>query len=830
MARWKKISLIVLSVFSALIILASLLAYIYEEEIKQLVVSNINKNLKTPVEVKHISFSFIRKFPYATLRFKEVKAKGLLYNESKKNLLSAEEIFLLFNLLDIFKKEIVLKRIDLRNTAVNIYINAKGDDNYHVWKSNDRDTSSALDLDLRKVIMTDVRISFRDIGRQQDYELTTLSGELNAHFAASTYTLRTNADLFVYHLYADGVNYLADKKAIVDFDMLADDNKNQYEFKNAGIRIAELALKANGIVNTSNETVADLHIHAEKANVKELLSLIPQKYLSGMEGYKYSGSVYFDARIKGTWTKAASPLIDISFGTVNATLSPPNSNQKITALHFKGHYTNHKTLKNPVSFLSLTDINGKLESQSFNGSLQLENLSHPFINFNLNSNIDLESLSHFYLPDTLEKMEGTLMVNASFTGKPYDRSSYVSSGTIELRNVSFRLKKKNVEFSNFNGHFFLSGNQLTVKDFKGNAAGSDFQLNGKFNNVFSFLMLPDQSINCDADVVSRNLDLNELLEDKTKSVSDSSYKIQFSDKLNLRLKLNIGIITFRKFEAWQTKGTVALANKIFSATRLSFKAMNGAINMQGIINAVRNDSILISCTADVKTLDVNQLFYQCENFGQEIMTDKNLRGKVTASVQFASVWSKDLHCNADKIFSKADITIENGELNNFTPMLSLSRYIKGADLKNIKFETLHDVIEISRQHIIIPAMQIHSSAFELTASGTHNFDNIVDYHLAFLLSQITGRKVKQLNTEFGTIEEDGLGRSKLFVTMRGRVNDPHISFDRKATEEKIVTDIRNEKQNLKNILNKEFGWFKKDTAITHAPPKKKEELRIEKED
>ena len=191
-----------------------------------------------------------------------------------------------------------------------------------------------------------------------------------------------------------------------------------------------------------------------------------------------------------------------------------------------------------------------------------------------------------------------------------------------------------------------------------------------------------------------------------------------------------------------------------------------------------------------------------------------------------------MHCNLDKVYAKAEITINNGELNNFAPMLSLARYLKGADLKQIKFSTLHNVIEIKNQRIIIPTMQIHSTAFELTASGTHSFDNIVDYHLAFLLSQIMGKKVKEQNTEFGTIEDDGLGRSKLFITMKGPATDPKISLDRKGVEEKIATDIKTEKTNLKNILNKEFGWFNKDSSATTNPPKqkKKEELQIEKED
>ena len=117
-------------------------------------------------------------------------------------------------------------------------------------------------------------------------------------------------------------------------------------------------------------------------------------------------------------------------------------------------------------------------------------------------------------------------------------------------------------------------------------------------------------------------------------------------------------------------------------------------------------------------------------------------------------------------------------------------------------------------------------------TGLRMFDNIVDYKVQLLLSQITGRKVKEMNTEFGKIADDGLGRTKIFLTVKGPMADPKIKYDSEGMEEKIVNDIRKENQNLKSALNKEFGWFKKDTTLVKDAPqkKKKEELQLERGD
>jgi hypothetical protein len=177
------------------------------------------------------------------------------------------------------------------------------------------------------------------------------------------------------------------------------------------------------------------------------------------------------------------------------------------------------------------------------------------------------------------------------------------------------------------------------------------------------------------------------------------------------------------------------------------------------------------------------------------------------------------------------LRIDEGELNNFEPLLAVSRYVKGADLNRVRFNTLQNTIEIRQRKILIPAMQIRSSVLDLTASGTHGFDNVVDYSLELYLSQLINRKVRERNTEFGTIEDDGNGGMRLFLTMRGPLDNPTIKFNRKGVEQKIVNEIRDEKKVLKQVLKEEFGWFRRDSTLKESDkrkdPPKRQELELD---
>jgi hypothetical protein len=145
-------------------------------------------------------------------------------------------------------------------------------------------------------------------------------------------------------------------------------------------------------------------------------------------------------------------------------------------------------------------------------------------------------------------------------------------------------------------------------------------------------------------------------------------------------------------------------------------------------------------------------------------------------------------------------------------------------LNDLSFETLENTIIINKGIIQLPNMKIVSSAMEIDVSGTHTFENIVDYRFAFCL-----RDIKQQNniTEFGQIMDDQAG-FRVFMRMHGPLDNPIIEWDKKAKSEQKKENINEAKQDAKSILKSEFGLFKKDSMVNVYIPKEqpKEEIKI----
>ena len=107
------------------------------------------------------------------------------------------------------------------------------------------------------------------------------------------------------------------------------------------------------------------------------------------------------------------------------------------------------------------------------------------------------------------------------------------------------------------------------------------------------------------------------------------------------------------------------------------------------------------------------------------------------------MWDKDYKFYRPSLNVNTQLKIEDGELIEFEPMYNLSDYVSLNELKNVKFATLENKIRIENEKVIIPEMEIHSTALSVHVSGSHSFNNIMDYRIRLLLSDVLGRKVKE---------------------------------------------------------------------------------------
>jgi hypothetical protein len=806
--------------------------FFYGKEIKKLMLESINEHLNSEIKVAEIEFSVIRHFPYASVQLKDIVAKDAGSSGEKDTLLKAASASLLFNLFDVFRKDVSIKKIILKDGIVNIRVEKNGDDNYRFWKSAGEGPSPVIDLE--NVVLDNVRVTYVHKGSDQNYVFNSVNGTLHGKFSNDRFELRANADLVSEHFYAGKIDYARNKKIKFRSVLKVNTLTNTYEFAESQLRIADLWFDISGNITSLPETTKlNLQVNSNEVELRNMLSLLPPSLTEYFSGIDAKGKFIFKSSITGSADKKHSPDLNFTFALANGTLNPKESDVVLDHLTVNGSFEKNE-LK--PSLLTINAFNGRLNGRPVEGNLSVRDLEDPYLILKTKADLDLNSLRAFIRHDTLESLNGLMEINISFAGKIKDLKQYANrnnyesdaSGTIVMENVSLKLKQNPLQYKNINGTFQLHGNDVEIQSLDGFISSTDFHITGSLRNFITFLLIPNQEANMNMTMSSSLINLDEILENKTvSSDEDTSYKIKINPRLVCNMNIAADKLVFRKFEATNIKGKVHIEDQLITSPDLRFNAMEGTVNMTASIATHRHDSVMIGCNAKVSGMNITELFRQMENFGEQTITDKNLKGKLNAEVVFNSSWSKDLTINPSKVVAQADITIDNGELNDFKPLLPLSKYLKLADLKHVSFSTLKNVIQIHDRKIFVPKMEIKSSALNLTASGTHDFDNNVDYKLNMLLSDVMGKKLKSNETEFGVVEDDGLGRTKLFLAMKGPVDDPKFSYDKKGVSEKIAQDLRADKRNMKVMLNEELGMFKKDPTVKVDKKKKKEEMQID---
>jgi len=188
-----------------------------------------------------------------------------------------------------------------------------------------------------------------------------------------------------------------------------------------------------------------------------------------------------------------------------------------------------------------------------------------------------------------------------------------------------------------------------------------------------------------------------------------------------------------------------------------------------------------------------------------------------------------LRAQTKSIIAEGHYIINNGALTDFEPVKELSSFIELSELENIRFEKLENDFFIRNNSLYIPQMDVNSSAADIAVNGRHNFDNTYEYHLKVRLSEILSKKRKKNQSgksEFGVVEDDGLGRTSLLLRIENSGNGLKVGYDAKATGDKVRRSIKSEKQTLKTILNQEYGLYKNDTIPEQKPSEKKTRFRI----
>jgi hypothetical protein len=269
---------------------------------------------------------------------------------------------------------------------------------------------------------------------------------------------------------------------------------------------------------------------------------------------------------------------------------------------------------------------------------------------------------------------------------------------------------------------------------------------------------------------------------------------------------------------------ISYSNSFLNISSFSLQTLGGTLDGNAAIARLSSGDFVGKGWFDIDRINIKETFSVFNNFGQNHITADNLKGALTGSINITTELNQNFKPYYDKLALSGTYTITDGELIAFEPIMKLSKFIELSELQDIRFSELKNRIIIENSSISIPSMEIKSSAFDISLSGNHLFDGNYTYHLKLLLSDLLSKKAREKGStisEFGTIEDDGLGKTSLYLRIDGSKIGSKVSYDIKTLKVDIKKSVVEEKASLKSILKEEYGWYDGDTL----PLKQKEETK-----
>jgi hypothetical protein len=835
-----------ITVLTLVVFASAIVSMFYEKAVIRYMKKYFDEHLLTQVVMDDIKFSLFKGFPHATFEISNLEVlSGIEFSPEDfdglfaDTLIKAKKVFFQFDLIKLFRKNYELKKIEISDGTINVLFDHNNRHNLIIWKKKTDAEKQGYSIKLRQILFSSMQLNLISI--PEHIKLNSFSEKTNFRgtYAGSILSGDTRGNFTIDSLIFREKMLIKEAALKLQIKMLF--SNNHFRIRQSNLQLNKAEAKITGEYKGGEKSYIDLNIELPKFGIEEIVSLLPIQDKYHLNNYSFTGKGRLKAVIKGSLNKSEHVSINSDF-KLNDGLARNNKNRaELKHINLTGSVSGTKA---DNFIIRIDQITSSLGKGKISGNLLINDLNAPRFKTSINSTIDLNELRNFLNMDSVENMKGFAHADFSAEGNLNRLSgdslvnwlSLLKNGKFVFDDVGFKIKKQNSHFQHITGEVNVD-NTIHFDSLALQINGNDFLINGFLENPSGYLLNKGTLIS-DLKVTANKINLNTILTTIKKSNSLQKDKVNsiLPEGIHLKAIINTKEFSAGKFKATDLKFSMELIEDSIYIDNFQMKFPDGSISGNALLTEYNRHQLSVTCNSQVQTINIQQLFSSFNNFTQHFILDKNVKGSVTGKVSFFLQWDSDLKFIQNSMKANANIEITNGELVQFEPMMALSKYIDVEELRHIRFKTLRNEIFINDRMVRIPEMAIQSTAFNITASGEHSFDNHFDYRVRVLLSEVLfnkARKRKQEMNEF-LVEETNADRTTIPLIIAGTPKQFDVSFDRKrafnltrknSRDDSSISHGRNNPDNFR--IEWEEKAKAKNTPVNTSPNLKQTDYKIE---
>lgn len=780
----------------------------------------VNSKLRVPISTSAVDFTFFGNFPHASLHLHNVYVPSTRRaGEGRADtLLIARSVFLVLNPFDLIRGEYRIESFRVVEGFLNLKVDRKGLTNYDLLlgqaDSTDSTGGGSLLLDRFQLDRIAIRYDNAQSGVHAKVMLSTLEARGNVGGDSLRLGIRASGLLDKIRqgefLYANRQQFGLNATLALQ--------GSQWALERTRFDLDRTHFGVEGYLDLEARQTK-LAIQSSNIDLGTILAFASQYHWQLPAGLECQGAISANLNLEGSLLPNQN--LRVAMGIAGANLKLVYQGQDYTVSTLQGQFTNGANGTRRATVFEVTKCHIARQESHVNGRFRLSNLDHPsiYLRFDLalrDNQVVLPQLAPYLQSYTSITALGECLGSATSLDRMWHDILQNPRLKIELDFDGVDLTPTQIQsFTELHGAVTLINQDLVKGAVGGQWNGSTFSLglntkhflgifNGKGGSqwtVHSALrnyaipdgFIPQWDSNPNEEMPPDAREEREFnLWDRVQSLNgqlalhNCTYRGGIVDSLDATLRgdrhgLHLYLQQGRLFDGY-IRGKIGLQTPSDKAPTL---------------------------TAELypDRMDIQRIFRQFDNFGQDALTSENIEGRLTGGISLYAPL-RDGALDLRRLQVRANVNVHKGALRNMKALEQLATFIDIKELQDIRFSTLSNTISVFNQRISIPKMNIHSSALDLSLHGEQHLDSRFEYHVGLRLGDLLFnrfRSQKHAQPEQGMAEADEEVGGSLFLIVEGDSTRVDVRYDQSALKERIKARVQQEKEEIQTLFQEEFG-------------------------
>lgn len=788
-----------------LLVLAWLGLALYVTVRKQTIIDKARTELKNRLggeaSIGDMEVSFFHHFPNITLHLSKVTLRDSLWQQHHHDLLDADDIYLHVAVIrSLFSGAAHLGTVYIERGSIYIFTDSTGYSNTSALQGRGQEGGKRADVQPPDFSLLETRLVMEKQDRHKLFDLVFHRLEGSIDQKGRTLSLNTHVDAQVksFAFNTEKGSFLKDKSLAGHFTLQLNTGSKIIQFSQIKVQIDGHPFLLTGrFFPDVKPDPFMLNIQTSNIPYRKATALLTPIIQQKLDLYEVDKPVSVEADLDAGSADDPTPLMKIRMSLQHAgVLTPAGRFNDVTVMaSFTNEWIRHEKRRDENSAVQLISFTGTfLDIPLHSDTATITDLKHPMMDCDLHASFALTRLNDLAGSRTIQFRKGSCVLNIDYKGplKENDSSRVSLYGEVDVDSAALTYLPYNFQLTEGVGKIRLRDQDLLFDRLEARTGNSKIGLKGIVRNIAPLVDQNPTNVSMDLTLSSPKLDLEDLTAVLGKPAGESpsrkTSKHPFGEPASRLDQLLRDVAIHLQIEAAELRyqhftGARAKAELLFQDNEVQLKSMqlaqdDGSLSLSGTFRRrPGGGGNPLYFRSHIEQVDVRRLFAEFSDFGQEAITNKNLKGRLTADVEMAGLLTDKARLMKNSMKGSVSFSLKGGELINFEPMQKIHETVlKKRDFSEVRFAELKNQLDLDTTTLTIHRMEIQSTAFSLFVEGTYDLKQGPDLSLQVPVSNLK----KDRNPEIPPDSKGNDGKAGLSLRLRVRRGDDgktKISWD-----------------------------------------------------